>query len=481
MKYLLVALVAFVVLAAFVLVWLGRHGRLPSGRLARLSRLGRLSAGLSASWLGASVRRLFASHAGRERIDEARRKADAQRVAETMGQMKGAFMKLGQMMSFVSDDIPLEWRTQLAALQVSAPAMAFPVIRDVLERELRQPLERGFARFDEQALAAASIGQVHAAVLPSGDAVAVKIQYPGVADAIRADLANAGMMTRMIALLYPALDPRGLVDELRDRLTEELDYRREADNQQAFGALYAGHPFVRIPRVHAERSTARVLTTELVVGRRFAEIVGDSQAARSRWGEILFRFVFGSILRHGAFNGDPHPGNYLFDDRGRVAFLDFGCVKRFPPDMLRNWKTLIRAHVEGDRPRWRGLLVELGFIAPACSLDTDLLYDYSAYFYEPFHRDESFTFTPEYNARSLKIIFAPEGRFAGLAKQLNMPRDFVFVNRIQWGLYSLLAQLQARANWYRIMREYLADEPPATELGVANAAHVAAALRPAAG
>lgn len=464
--------------SAVAFAMLGRSS-LPTGRIGRAARIGRLAAGFSASRVGVALRRMFAGRARRQRLEASRRAADAARITEAMGNMKGAFMKLGQMMSFVSEDIPAEWRTALASLQISAPAMEFAAMRDVVERELGQPLERAFARFETKAIAAASIGQVHRAVLPTGDRVAVKIQYPGVAEAIRADLANVGMMTRAITLLYPALDPAGLVDELRARLTEELDYGLEARNQRYFAALYDDHPYVRIPRVYDAYSTSRLLTSEFVEGRRFADVLGAPEAERSRWGEILFRFVFGSIMRYGTFNGDPHPGNYIFDD-GRVVFLDFGCVKNFPPDMLSAWRTLIRHHLEGDREAWRANLVKLGFISEINDLDTDLLYDYSAYFYEPFARDEPFTFTQEYNSRSLKLVFAPDGRFAGLSRRLNMPRDFVFVNRIQWGLYSLLAQLGARANWYRIMREYLAGEPPTSELGAIEVAHLErrAALRP---
>jgi len=468
-----VALWVLAALAALLVVGflaLGRGGGIAGGRLGRIARLSRLSARLSASWLGAKIRRLFARGERRVALDAAARTVAAERVAREMGQMKGAIMKLGQMMSFVSDDIPAEYRTALASLQHAAPPMAFPLVRDVAERELGMPLERAFARFDSEPLAAASIGQVHRAALADGTEVVVKIQYPGVAEAIRADLANAGMLYQMMGMFYPALDPKPVVDELRTRLTEELDYVNEARSQGEFAAIYADHPFIRIPRVIASHSTSRVLTSEYIAGRRFAEILADPTADKNRWAEILYRFVFGSIIRHGVFNGDPHPGNYLFDAEGRVAFLDFGCVKWFPAGMMANWQALVRAHLAGERDLFRARAVALGFLIESSPIDADKLFAYFGYFYEPFEAPGPFTFSREYNQKSFKMVFAPDGEFRGMSKQLNMPPDFVLVNRIQWGVWSIFAQLAACGDWAAIHREFLDGAPPSTELGRIDAA-----------
>ncbi len=440
----------------------------PSGRFGaragRLTRLGRLAARLATSRSGAWLRRLFADAEGRARIDEARRRADAERVAAEMGQMKGALMKLGQMLSFVSDDVPAEYRLALSSLQASAPPMDFPLIRDVIERELGRPLERAFLHFEREPLAAASIGQVHRAVLSSGEDAVVKVQYPGVAEAIRADLDNADMLYRMMGMMYSALDPKPVVDELRARIGEELDYELEARSQSAFADLFEGHPYIGVPRVYAEYSTGHVLTSELVEAKRYAEVLDLPKAQRDRYGEILYRFIVGCVFEFGVFNGDPHPGNYLFDG-DRVVFLDFGCVKYFPPTMLARWKRLMAAHLSGRPGDFRELLVEFGFIGPDSDLATDDLYEYFGYFYEPFREDRMFRFSHEYTRRSFRMVFAPEGRFAGFQKKLNMPRDFVFVNRIQWGAYSVLAELGAEANWHRIHREFVFGDAPATALG----------------
>jgi predicted unusual protein kinase regulating ubiquinone biosynthesis (AarF/ABC1/UbiB family) len=450
---------------AFLMWWSADRGRLARSRTARMLRIGHMSARLSTSWLGARWRRRFSSPERRLVLDAAARRKSAAQVAETMGHMKGAFMKLGQMLSFVSDDVPEEFRVALASLQASAPPMDFALLRAAAEEELQRPLERAFAGFDEKPLASASIGQVHRAVLPTGQEVAVKIQYPGVADAIAGDLDNAAMLYRLITPMFPGLDPKPVVDELRARIGEELDYAREAENQRRFLRLYDGHPFIRIPRVIDSHSSGRVLTTELIEGRTFAEACAADEATRARYGEIIFRFVFGSILRHEIFNGDPHPGNYLFDDAGRVVFLDFGCVKYFPSAMLKDWRGLVKSHLSGDRDVFVAQLVALGFIPSPQGFDRDMLFDYFNYFYEPIQEDREFVFTREYNRRSFKQVFKPDGKFDGLGKRLNMPPDFVFVNRIQWGVHSVLAHLGARGNFHRIERELLLGEPPSTELG----------------
>lgn len=455
-------LALFLLLAVLVL---GRGGRLVRGRYGRMARIGRMSARLWSSWLGAKLRRVFTSKAKRAHYDEARRKRDAEAVTKTMGDMKGAFMKLGQMMSFISDSIPPEYQMALKSLQAEAPPMDFALVRDVAERELGKPLERAFAHFDEKPLASASIGQVHRARLATGEEVVVKIQYPGVADAINADMQNAGMLYRMVGLMYPGLDPKPVIEELRGRIGEELDYAREARNQQAFYDLYDGHPAIIIPKVFPSHSTAMVLTSEYVEGLRFEDACKADEATRSRYAELIYRFVFGSIIRFGVFNGDPHPGNYLFTADGKVVFLDFGCIKYFPDEMLHTWLQLVRAHLEERPDDFRALAVKMKFFTADAPLSAELIFDYFGYFYEPFQNDREYTFTKEYLAQSLGMVFKPTGKFEGMTKKMNMPPDFVFVNRIQWGVYSILAKLGATKNWHSIHREYVYREPPRTALG----------------
>ncbi len=372
-----------------------------------------------------------------------------------VGNMKGAVMKLAQIASFISDDVPEQYRTARKQLQTAAPPMTFALARGVVEADLGRPLERLFVDFEPEPIAAASIGQVHAARLRDGQEVVVKVQYPGVDDAIRADMANLPWLYGILGMLNPGLDPAPLAAELKARITEELDYRREAANQATFARLFAGDPLVRVPRVVAECSGARVLTMARARGNDFDWLRGRPQAFRNRVAEVIYRFVFASIFRHRLFNGDPHPGNYLFHDDGGVTFLDFGCVKYFDEAMIVNWRREVRAHLAGDRGAFLRQATVLGFGRDGGPVPPDL-YDYMVYFYEPWHTNGPFTFTPEYNAQSLGMVFdRSHPRWGRLLRQLNMPAEFAIVNRLQWGLTSILAQLRATANWRAIIDEYL--------------------------
>ena len=253
----------------------------------------------------------------------------AEQVAAELGNMKGALMKLGQMVSYLDEGLPEHLRAALAQLQHDAPPMSGELAASMIESELGRHPDELFAEWDPVPIAAASIGQVHRAITREGVAVAVKVQYPGVGAAIEADLGSVGLLFGGLGQIFPGLDSGPLVAELRLRLREELDYEREARHQQQFADYYEGHPFIHIPYVLPEYSSARVLTTELAEGVRFAEAETWSQEERNLAAETIFRFVFGSLYRLRLFNGDPHPGNYLFQPGGRVTFLDFGLVTPF--------------------------------------------------------------------------------------------------------------------------------------------------------
>jgi predicted unusual protein kinase regulating ubiquinone biosynthesis (AarF/ABC1/UbiB family) len=249
------------------------------------------------------------------------------------------------MASYLDQGMPEPMRQALAELQANAPPMSAELAAEVVRSELGAPPEEIFDTWDPEPIASASIGQVHRAITKDGRAVAVKVQYPGVGDAIRADLDNAGMLFGAMGMMLPGLEPGPLVEELRLRLVEELDYLKEADNQRLFADYYADHPFIHVPAVVDEHSSLRVLTTELAEGVRFEEAETWSQEERDLAAEAIFRFVFGSLYRLHAFNGDPHPGNYLFQPGGQVTFLDFGLVKRFDPHEVDLIADMLKAMV----------------------------------------------------------------------------------------------------------------------------------------
>ncbi len=312
-----------------------------------------------------SAPRLFAAageHRQQLRNDLALQTAED--VATTLGAMKGVLMKIGQMASYVDDGLSPAVRRTLSRLQDSVPPMSADLAAGVIRAELGLPPEEAFARWDPEPIAAASIGQVHRAITHDGRAVAVKVQYPGIAETIAADLGNVALLRRMLRITAPAQDVDGLIEELRDRVLEELDYRREAENQRLVAAYYDGHPTIGVPKIIDELSTQRVVTSELADGARFAELAQWSQHERDLAAETIYRFTFRSLYDLHAFNGDPHPGNYLFHGGGRVTFLDFGLVKHFSPEELRPLVDMVRyLCVEHDPEGFRAGMVRRGLPA----------------------------------------------------------------------------------------------------------------------
>ncbi|MEK9838307.1 MAG: AarF/UbiB family protein, partial [Ilumatobacter sp.] len=264
---------------------------------------------------------------------------------------------------------------------------------------------------------------------------------------------------------FGGLDPAEMVSEIKERLTEELDYRREADNQRRFAEFYRGHPRIHVPEVVDHLSTARVLTTELVDGHTWAELLTWDQTERDRAAETIFRFIFRSLYTMRAFNGDPHPGNYLFHGDGRVTFLDFGLVKEFDPTEMETFETMVRlAAVEHDVPGFRSVLEEAGMLLGDAPVDTDEVGDYFSHFYEPVSTDREMTWTPAYASSIVRHTF---DRSSPISQYATVPRAFVFIQRINLGLYALLGELGARGNYRRIAEELwpFMGSAPSTPLG----------------
>src|SRR5260221_6784558 len=390
--------------------------------------------------------------------------------------MKGALMKIGQMASYLDDGLPQPVRDALASLQQDAAPMAPELCADVVRAALGDDPERVFSEWETAPIAAASIGQVHRAVTRSGVPVAVKIQYPGVDQAIRADLVNTDLLFRVLGMMFPGLDPGPLVGELGERLTEELDYPVEASNQRFFAEAFAGHSYISVPRVIDELSTRRVLTTELAVGARFAEVEGWSQAERDLASEAIYRFVFRSIYQLHAFNGDPHPGNYLFRPGGHVTFLDFGLVKRYEPEDVALFEALIRTFVvEKNVPEFRRMMEANNMLRPDPAISDEDVAGYFGHFYALVTENREFTVDPEYSSETVRMYFDANGPYAHVARAANIPPAFVITQRINLGLTAVLGRLHATANFRKIAEElwpFIAG-PPSTPMGAAEAAWLA--------
>lgn len=442
---------------------------LKQSRVSRGAALARLALRIGGRYLARSPRLLFASveRRGELRHDLALRSADE--VAEELGAMKGVLMKLGQMASYIYEDMPLTFRVSMSRLQQKAPPMTGALAAGVIADELGGPPEQVFAEWDPLPFAAASIGQVHRAITRDGRAIAVKVQYPGIARSITSDLRNVGLLRRIVGAAFPGLDTRSLVDELGDRLNEEVDYLREADSQELFAGFYDGHPFIRVPHVVRELSTARVLTSELVSGATFEELQTWDQHEKDLAAETIHRFVFRSLYRLHAFNGDPHPGNYLFHRGGRVSFLDFGLTKLFTDDDLAPLVDAVRFLVfEKDYEAFRAALERAGFLKAGAPVPTETVVDRFGQFYGTVLQDAPMTITPAYASAIVRRFFDARGP---LAPYSDVPKAYVIMQRINLGLYAVLGSLNATANWRRIAEEIwpFRNGPPSTPLGEAEA------------
>ncbi|MEY2475970.1 MAG: hypothetical protein QOG87_1285 [Actinomycetota bacterium] len=443
---------------------------IPEGRIRRTAPLAALTARAAGGGVVDVLRRRLKGERGASLEFHVR---NAERYADTLSRSKGLLMKVGQILSFVDTTAAIEgkygdvYRAAFASLQADAEPMEPVLVAAVVESELGHPPEEVFAEFSPTPLAAASIGQVHAARLADGTEVAVKVQYPGVAQAIQDDLANTELLFTFIKIakgVVPQLrnvDVRAIADEVSERIAEELDYGTELANQMEFAEHYRGHPFARVPEVFPELSTDRVLTMEMVHGRRWTEVDDVDQELRNRWGEVVDRFFFGSIARFGMFNADPHPGNYLFHDDGTVTFLDFGCVKRLSPAAQRGFWEMPAAAIDNDAERLLRVLSEQGFFRADDPPPADKMLAWCRNNFGSLYAPQPFTFTPEFAAQILGHLVSMD---KDVMRHVTVPQDFVFTNRIFVGLYSILGALRATADWMAIFQEDVTGQPT-TELG----------------
>jgi predicted unusual protein kinase regulating ubiquinone biosynthesis (AarF/ABC1/UbiB family) len=443
---------------------------IPTGRIKRTAQVGSVVGTQGARYAGTRAANIARSRDGAADALERRHLEAAQRMVETLGRMKGAAMKIAQLASFIDTEfLPPEYRDlyqeQLAQLRTQAPKMPWPKVKKVLDEEWAEPVEELFESFDTEAAAAASIGQVHRAVLPDGRSVAVKIQYPGVAAAIAADMQNAGMIMRMAKALAPGLDASSVAAELKERVMEELDYELEAQKQRSFARGYRGHPFIHVPEVVTRLSTGRVLVSEWVDGVGFEEVRSLPQAERDRFGEIVFRFCFGSIFHLQHFNADAHPGNYILMSDGRVGFLDFGMTKHLDRDQIELEITALEAVFDDDPEELRVALHDLGFLNNPKKVDAELLMEHVKVVGGWYMEDREVTVDSRRVMEAITAVSDPRSEFYRVMRRENLPANELMGRRMESGVMAVLGQLEATRNWYRIGREWWFAEPPATELG----------------
>jgi predicted unusual protein kinase regulating ubiquinone biosynthesis (AarF/ABC1/UbiB family) len=443
---------------------------IPTSRTARSAKVGRLAA-------GQAVRQFGTRAANLTRDEEASRAALAKRQIETaeqivtaLGTMKGAAMKLGQVLSFldvglVPEEYREEFQAKLARLRDSAPHVSFKDMRKVIEKQYDEPLEKVFAHFDPEPIAAASIGQVYRATLPDGRDVAVKVQYPGVATAVRADMQNLGIILRLLKRLAPGIDAKAIADEVRKRIFEELDYELEATNQRALARIFRGHPFIFVPEVFPRLSRELVMVSEFVEGTGFEEHKLYDQAERNRIGEVIFRFYMGCLYRHHQFSGDPHPGNYMLMADGRLAFLDFGLFKRMDGPDVELELACQRAVTEDNEVELHRLLAEGGFIPQPEKMEPAKLMAFIREAIWWYTEDEEIELTQDIANEVMIETTDPRSSYFREMRHQDMRPEHLFGRRMELLTLAVLSQLRARQNWHRIAREWMYNDPPVTELG----------------
>jgi predicted unusual protein kinase regulating ubiquinone biosynthesis (AarF/ABC1/UbiB family) len=469
----LIRLLAAAMAGAAALVLRRRRRRTGRLRLDRARAALRLAARGGARYAGNAPRLFAAAGERRQQLREDLALQTAEDVVATLGAMKGVMMKIGQMASYVDDGLSPAVRHTLARLQDSVPPMSPELAAAVVEEELGVPPERAFGRWDPRPIAAASIGQVHRAVTLDGRAVAVKVQYPGIAETIAADLRNVALLRRMLRIAAPAQDADALLSEVRDRILEEVDYRREAASQRLLAAYYDGHPTIGVPGIITELSTRRIVVSELSGGARFAELATWPQHERDLAAETIYRFVFRSLYQVRAFNGDPHPGNYLFQRGGRVTFLDFGLVRHFSPAELQPLMQMARTIcVEHDPEAFRRSLEDAGFLRSGAPISTQAIVEHLAVFYDTLREPGPLTITSEYASSVVRRFFDVR---SPVAAYISVPRPYVILQRINLGLFAVLGELSATADWRAISEEIwpFVRGPAATPMGEAEAAWLA--------
>ncbi|WP_282796851.1 AarF/ABC1/UbiB kinase family protein [Streptomyces sp. CC224B] len=447
---------------------------LPRKAVTRTAKLAALPLGFAgrATWgLGKRIGGKSAELVGREL-----QQRTAEQLFKVLGELKGGAMKFGQALSVFESALPEEvagpYRAALTKLQEAAPPMPTRTVHAVLAERLGEDWRERFRAFDDKPAAAASIGQVHRAVWEDGREVAVKVQYPGAGEALLSDLNQLGRFARVLGPLIPGMDIKPLIAELRDRVSEELDYDLEAQAQRVHAEEFADDPDVVVPEVIHQ--CEQVLVTEWIDGVPLAEVIADgSQEERDRAGQLLARFLFSGPARTGLLHADPHPGNFrlLPGEKGewRLGVLDFGTVDRLPGGLPPTIGRSLRMTVEGQADAVYEMLCEEGFVKDSVDLEPEAVLDYLLPIIEPALADE-FTFTRGWMRSQAARIADPRSPAYQLGKRLNLPPSYLLIHRVTLSTIGVLCQLGATVRMRDELEEwlpgFLADEP---ELGDAAA------------
>ena len=434
---------------------------LKTGRVERLVNLGTLTGKVGGSYLWSALKRPFQTEDKRESALLDTHLKNVLRIVESSKELRGAFMKLTQILSMRDDLFPTEALNILSVVQSGVPPMDYGVIRSRIIEELGKPPEKIFAEFEPEAFAAASLGQVHRARLRTGEDVVVKVQYPGVEKTVASDLQNVKSLIRALKVVASDvagkrdLDWRGVYDELRERLEEELDYRQEARNAELFRHLFADDDEIIIPGVHPELSTRRLITLGYVDGYKIKEIFapGVDQELKDRVMIKLYEITWRQLLEFGIVHVDPHPGNYLVTHHPKLALLDFGCIRVLPPPIRDAYRDLNRAMLEDDDPLFRDALIRLDFLNP--DDDHKPMRKILRRILDPVLKDRPVD-PRKYDSIEQAMLAAQDAIRAGYWKR---PPHAIFLDRVMIGLDAYLKQSGTVTNWHRIWKKWVMKPP----------------------
>ncbi|MGW8568957.1 ABC1 kinase family protein [Streptomyces niveus] len=453
---------------------------LPRKAVTRTAKLAALPLGFAgrATWgLGKRIGGKSAEIVGREL-----QQRTADQLFKVLGELKGGAMKFGQALSVFESALPEEvagpYRAALTKLQEAAPPMPTSTVHKVLAERLGEDWRELFLEFEEKPSAAASIGQVHRAVWHDGRDVAVKVQYPGAGEALLSDLAQLSRFARLLGPLIPGMDVKPLITELRDRVSEELDYELEALAQREHAAEFADDPDVVVPDVVHQRE--QVLVTEWMDGTPMSDVIADgTEEERDRAGQLLARFLFSGPARTGLLHADPHPGNFRLlppaGDEGelRLGVLDFGTVDRLPGGLPETIGESLRLTLEGDADAVYELLRTEGFVKESIDLDPDAVLEYLLPIIEPAEAAE-FTFTRSWMRTQGARIGDPRSPAHQLGKQLNLPPAYLLIHRVTLSTIGVLCQLNATVRLREELEEWLPGFLPEEEFVYEEAAEAEA-------
>ncbi|WP_346619911.1 AarF/ABC1/UbiB kinase family protein [Blastococcus montanus] len=428
---------------------------MPRGSVARSARLASLPLGAAGRATLGFGKRLSGQSA--DTVNAELQQRTAEQLFAVLGQLKGGAMKLGQTLSVFEAAVPEEmsapYREALTKLQAEAPPMPVRTVHGVLAQQLGGTWRQRFREFDDAPAAAASIGQVHRATWRDGRDVAVKIQYPGAATALMSDLNQLAVFARLFTSLFPGLDIKPLIAELKARVVEELDYGLEADAQRGFAAAYADDPQIAVPRVVA--SAPKVIVSEWQDGTPLSRVIADgSREDRDRAGRLLALLHFSAPQRAGLLHADPHPGNFRLLPDGRLGVIDFGATARLPDGHPEPIGRLLRWALAGRAAEVLEDLRAEGFVRPGIDVDPESVLDYLRPLLEPV-AVERFRFTRAWMQEQAARIADPRTDANRLGRQLNLPPAYLLIHRVTMGSIGVLCQLDAAADWRAVLEEWL--------------------------